>query len=293
MPEPDALPSDIAPRLRPSVTWPVLAWFALLLGVCYWPVLQRMAHDWMIDEDMGHGFFVPVVALYILWQRRSMLESTQWTPGWSGLAVAAFACVQLLAATLGVELFLARAAFLISLAGVILTLGGPPLFRRVLFPYVLLFFMIPLPSIIYNQITFPLQLLASRIAEISLTMFGIPVLRDGNILELPSQRLSVVEACSGIRSLLSLSFLSLVYGYFFEEKTWLRWVLFLLTVPIAIFANSCRVTLTGVVSETDPELAQGVFHTFEGWVIFAVAIVLLGASHKLINLVYGRIRGRG
>ena len=293
MSEPDALEAGIPLPARPSIPWPILGWFALLLGVGYWPVLVRMARDWMIDEDMGHGFFVPVVALCILWQSRDELVNTRWKPSWTGIPVVILGCMQLLAATLGVEEFLARTAFLVSLAGVILTLGGPPLFRRLLFPYALLFFMVPLPAIIYSQITFPLQLLASRIAEFSLTLLGIPVLRDGNILELPSQRLSVVEACSGIRSLMSLSFLALVYGYFFEEKAWLRGVLFLLTAPIAILANSFRVTITGVVSETDPELAKGVFHTLEGWVIFVIALVLLGVSHKLINLVHGRIRGRG
>jgi exosortase len=152
--------------------------------------------------------------------------------------------------------------------------------------------MIPLPAIIYNQVTFPLQLLASQIAEQVLTWVGIPVLRDGNILELPSQRLSVVEACSGIRSLLSLSFLSLVYGFFFDNKSWMRWVLLVLTVPIAISANAFRVTITGILSEVDPELAAGIFHSLEGWVIFMIALVLLFVSHRLVNLVYARAARR-
>ena len=117
--------------------------------------------------------------------------------------------------------------------------------RKLAFPLFLLFFMVPIPAVIYNRITFPLQILASRLADDALTVLSIPVLREGNILELPNQRLSVVEACSGIRSLLSLTFLSLVYGYFFERRVWLRVVLFLATVPIAIVANGSRVTLTG------------------------------------------------
>src|SRR5206468_4497010 len=113
------------------------------------------------------------------------------------------------------------------------------------FPLFLLFFMVPIPTAIYNQITFPLQILASRLADGALTVLGVPVLREGNILDLPSQRLSVVEACSGIRSLLSLTFLSLVYGYFFEKRTGVRIALFFATIPIAIVANGSRVTLTG------------------------------------------------
>jgi len=144
--------------------------------------------------------------------------------------------------------------------------------------------------VVYNQITFPLQLFASVVAERSLEILNIPVLREGNILELASQRLSVAEACSGIRSLLSLSFLSVVYAYFFDRKVWMRWVLLIATIPIAIVANSARVTLTGVLSEIDPALAEGFFHEAEGWVIFLVALGMMVIAHLLINWVYGRWR---
>jgi len=121
------------------------------------------------------------------------------------------------------------------------------------------------------------------VAEFSLGIIGIPVLRDGNILELASQKLSVVEACSGIRSLLSLSFLSLVYAYFFDKRVWMRWVLLAATIPIAILSNSGRVTITGILSEINPELARGFFHSLEGWIIFLIALVMLGGLHFLIN----------
>jgi exosortase len=127
------------------------------------------------------------------------------------------------------------------------------------------------------------------VAEFSLGLMGIPVLRDGNILELASQKLSVVEACSGIRSLLSLSFLSLVYAYFFDSRVWMRWVLFGATIPIAILANSGRVTITGVLSEINPELARGFFHSLEGWIIFLIALAMLGGLHLLINRFTGKL----
>src|SRR5262245_38800501 len=149
--------------------------------------------------------------------------------------------------------------------------------------------MVPLPAVIYSQSTLPLQILASQLAEVSLSLLGIPVLRDGNVLELASQKLSVVEACSGIRSLLSLSFLSLVYGYFFEKRVWMRVVLFVSTVPIAIAANAGRVTLTGVLSEINPELAHGFMHTASGWVIFMVALAILMAWHKTLNFIFMRV----
>jgi exosortase len=275
-----------------SLPWIHLVWFGGLLLFCYAPVLLRMGNDWIIDEDMGHGFFVPAVSAYLVWLRRDQLLSTNYKPFLPGLILVVIGGLQLMAATLGVELFLARSAFIVSLVGIIMTLGGGKLVRDLGFPLFLLIFMIPLPAIIYNQITFPLQLLASQIAEHTLSAAGIPVLRDGNILELPSQRLSVVEACSGIRSLLSLSFLSLVYGFFFDTKTWMRWVLLVLTVPIAISANAFRVTVTGILSEVNPELASGIFHSLEGWVIFMIALVLLVIAHRIVNFIYSRVAPR-
>ena len=148
----------------------------------------------------------------------------------------------------------------------------------------------PLGIEVYQTITFPLQLFASQVAATVLDLIGIPVLRDGNVLELPSQKLSVVEACSGIRSLLSLSFLSLVYGYFFERRLSLRAALLLLTIPIAIVANAGRVTLAGILSEYNPDLAHGFMHTAQGWVIFMVALVALVAAHKTIGRIFRTLR---
>lgn len=280
----------MAPRQR--FPWPTLLWFGLLLVVCYAPVLQRLVRQWVDDQDMSHGFFVPVVAAYIAWQKRDELLSEAPRPNWWGVLIVAFGALQLFVATLGAELFLARTAFLISLVGAVLVLGGARFLRILAFPLLLLCFMIPIPAIIYNQITFPLQLLASQVAEGSLSLTGIPVLREGNILELPSQSLSVVEACSGIRSLLSLSFLSLVYAYLFDRKLWMRPVLLAATVPIAIAANASRVTLTGLFSEYKPELADGFFHGASGWVIFMVALVILVLFHQLVNLVYRGVHAR-
>jgi exosortase len=146
--------------------------------------------------------------------------------------------------------------------------------------------MFPIPAIIYARVTLPLQLFASSVAETVLNFIGIPVLRDGNVLELASQRLSVVEACSGIRSLMSLGFLSLIYAYFFDKKVWMRGVLLAATIPIAIAANAARVTLTGVLSDFRPDLARGFFHLLEGWVLFLVALTLLIAFHQLVNRIY-------
>ena len=281
--EPVSSVEQAGPAALP-VPWIKIGWFMALLIVCYLPTLTRLVNQWMNDEDMGHGFFVPVVAGYIAWLNREKLVSMNWSGSNMGLVLIAWGAFQLMIGTLGAELFLQRTAFIESLVGVVLYLGGWQVLKELAFPLFLTVFMIPLPSIIYNQITFPLQLFASAVAEIALSLIGIPVLREGNVLELASQKLSVVEACSGIRSLLSLTFLSLVYGFFFDKKQWMRWVLLGATIPIAIVANASRVTITGIISEINTEFANGFFHILEGWVIFMVALGLLVGFHKLVNL---------
>lgn len=272
--------------------WMAVLWFGVLLIACYGPVLLRLVAQWSSDDDMGHGFFVPLVAGYIVWQRRDALARITPRPSWWGLAVVAFGALQLYFATLGAELFLARTAVIITLTGIVLTAAGRPALRLLAFPILLLLFMVPIPAIIYNQVTFRLQLLASRLAEISLSALGVPVLREGNILDLASQRLNVVEACSGIRSLLTLSFLSLVYAHFFDRKAWMRAALLVATVPIALLANAGRVTITGLLSEVNPELAEGIFHTASGWVIFMIGVGLLVLTHLAINRTYRLFHGR-
>jgi exosortase len=264
-----------------SLPWLPIAWFAGILLLTYAPVLGALIRQWNTDDDMGHGFFVPLVAGFIVWQKRGQLRALAPRPNWWGLAVVLYAAFQLYIATLGAELFLARTAFVISIIGIVLFLFGTAWLRELLFPLCLLFLMVPIPAVIYNRITFPLQMLASQAAATALSWLGIPVLREGNILEMANKRLSVVEACSGIRSLLSLSFLALVYGFFFEKKNWLRTLLFLATVPIAIVANASRVTLTGILTEYRPELADGFFHSASGWVIFMVALVILIVFHRV------------
>lgn len=288
-----AAPAHLVARLRKHpVPWISLLWFAFLLIAAYAPVLARLAEQWNSDEDMSHGFFVPVLSAYIAWKRKDAVLAQPVKPNYLGLVLVVWAALQLLIATLGAELFLARTAFVISVVGSVWFMAGTAVLRILAFPLFLLLFMVPLPAIIYNQITFPLQLLASRIAELVLSTLGIPVLREGNVLELASQKLNVVEACSGIRSLLSLSFLSLIYGYFAEDSKRTRALLFVSTVPIAILANSGRVTLTGILSEFKPELAQGFFHTAEGWVIFMTALISLIVFHRILRRVI-RLAGGG
>jgi exosortase len=244
---------------------------------------MALARQWNDDPDMGHGFFVPVIAAYIAWQKRNQIADKLPRANWWGLAIMAWAAFQLYIATLGAELFLARTSLVFSIIGAVLLLGGTEYLKIFGFPLFLLFFMVPIPAVIYNQLTFPLQLIASRTAEATIDLLQIPVIREGNVLFLPQQTLNVVEACSGIRSLLTLTFVSLIWGYFFEKRTWVRVVLFLSTIPIAIAANAGRVTFTGIISQFKPELAEGWFHEAQGWVIFMIAMAILAVFHQAIT----------
>lgn len=277
----------------PSWWWAPLVWYGALLIALFFPTLFIMVKEWSEDESMGHGFFVPLVAGYIIWKQKEEIAGIELKPHWSGWLLVVGGFLSLIAGTLGADFFMQRIGFLISMLGVLLATCGFPILKALAFPLFLLLFMIRIPLFIYSQITFPLQLFASSVAEVTLNAIGIPVFREGNILELPSQKLSVVEACSGIRSLLSLIFLSLAYGYFFERRTWVRVALFFATIPIAIGANAFRVSLTGVLSEYKKEWAEGAYHTMEGWVIFLVALVALVITHRLLEAAAERMERKG
>lgn len=273
-------------KSRQAFPWFTVAWIGALLAVCYGPILASLAKQWYDDPDMGHGFFVPLIAGFIAWQTRDRVARLEPRPNWWGLAIMVFALLQLYIATLGAELFTARTSFVFSLIGTVLFLGGTRYLKAFAFPLFLLFFMVPIPAIIYNQLTFRLQIIASAAAEHTISILQIPIIREGNVLELANQKLNVVEACSGIRSLLTLTFLTLVYGYFTEKRTWVRVLLFLATIPIAVIANAGRVTFTGLITTVNPELAEGFFHEAQGWVIFMIAFAILVILHQLIIRTY-------
>ena len=275
-----------------SFSWIPLFWFLALLCIPYHRILADMVREWFIMEEMGHGIFVPFVCGYIVWTERKELAELPPRTNWWGLLLVIWGFIQAILGTLGADFFIARTAFLVALVGVLLMVGGVPLVRKLAFPLFLLLFMVRLPLFIYSKITFPLQILASQLAATSLSVLGIPVLREGNVLELASQQLSVVEACSGIRSLISLSFMSLIYGFFFDRKTWLRWVLLAASVPIAILCNAMRITITGILGEYNKDLAEGIYHSFEGWGMFMIALVVLVLFHQIVNRIYLKFHAR-
>jgi exosortase len=255
-----------------------LGWviICLLVAAVYYQVLGKLVTDWWQIPDFSHGFLVPLFSAYLVWEKRSILLATKIAPARSGIAVIALGLVVLLLGVYGSELFLSRISLLILLAGIVLCFGGWELLKQLRFALLVLLLAIPLPAIIFNQITFPLQILASKLASGLLPLFGVPVLREGNVIELPLMKLEVAEACSGIRSLMSLFTLSVFYGYFMEKSAWRRTLLVLASIPIAIAANAVRILGTGLcVQYWDPDKALGFFHEFSGWVIFLVSLACL------------------
>ena len=266
--------------------WQILTLIAVL-GWLYAPVLKHLVGQWAHDPNYSHGFFVPAFSLFAIWSERDKLRKLRPEPAASGLLVLLFGLAVLTAGTLGAELFLSRVSLLLTIAGLVILIYGWNYIRAIFFPWIFLLFMIPIPAIILNQITFPLQLLASRTAAHTLPWMGVPVLREGNIIQLPAMALEVAEACSGIRSLMSLATLAIIYGYLMEPRISIRWVLALASVPIAVIANSLRIIGTGLlVQYWDPDKAQGFFHTFSGWLIFVVSLVMLFLLHRALQWMW-------
>ena len=269
-----------------SVSWGPVALLGVLLVFLYHRVAVKLVTDWYDLPDFGYGFLIPFFALFLLWDKRRTLRTTPIAPTWAGAFLVILALFELLLGVFGADLFLQRTSFIVLTAGIIWTLLGKPMLGQLKFVLFVLLLAIPLPTILYNQITFPLQILASTLSSDTLQLLQIPVLRDGNIIQLPAMPLEVAEACSGIRSLMSLFAVAVIYGYFLERATWRRWVLALSALPIAVAANVARIFGTGLcVQYWDPVKALGFFHEFSGWLMFLVSLCCLYLVHLAMSLI--------
>jgi exosortase len=256
-----------------------------LVAAVYFSVLAKLVNDWWQIPDYSHGFLVPIFAAYLVWAKRKVLLEAQIAPNPGGVLVVGVGLAVLVLGVYGAELFLSRVSLVILLAGMALCFGGVQLLKELRFALLVLLLAIPIPSLLFNEITLPLQFLASSFASALLPLFGVPVLREGNVIELASMKLEVAEACSGIRSLMSLFTFSVIYGYFFEKSSLRRVVLVLSSIPIAIAANAVRIVGTGLcVQYWDPDKAQGFFHEFSGWVMFLVSLCCLFVVHRTMSL---------
>jgi len=260
-----------------------------LLLVLYGHIGLRLVNDWYTLPDLSHGFLIPFFAAYLLWHQRTALLMIPLSPSWSGLGVIIAGLLLLLVGVFGADLFLSRFSFVILAIGITWMLCGLAFLKQIRFVFLVLFLGIPLPTLVMNQITFPLQILSSQLASLLLPIAGVPVFREGNVIQLASIQLEVAEACSGIRSLLSLFTLSVIYGYFLEKSTWKRAILALASIPIAVAANAIRIFGTGIcVQYWNPDKALGFFHEFSGWLVFLVSLTCLYGVQRLLAIFPGK-----
>lgn len=276
---------------RWQISWGPVLLLAALLVLLYHRVAVKLVIDWYELPDFSHGFFIPLFAAYVIWDKRETLRRIPAEPSWAGLSLVALGLFELLVGVFGADLFFQRTSFILLAIGLIWTLLGKRMLGELKFVLFVLVLAIPLPTIVFNQITFPLQLFASHIASEVLPLLGVPVLQEGNVINLPAMPLEVAEACSGIRSLMSLFTVAIFFGYFLERSSWRRVVLAFCSIPIAVAANVTRIVGTGLcVQYWDPQKALGFFHEFSGWLMFVVSLICLYGAHAAMVLV-GR-RGR-
>ncbi len=266
---------------------------AAAAAAIFGPILYYMVQHWNLVPDYSHGFLIGPLAAYFAWERRRVLARTPVEPSWWGLLPLALGALALAIGRLGVELMSMRVAFVLTLQGLVLLLLGRRVFRVLAFPLLFLFLMVPLPQSLVNVITFPLQLIATDLAVEGLYQLGIPALREGNIIHLANHPLMVAEACSGLRSVMALGTLGVVFAYFFRKTALERLLIVASTLPIAILVNAFRVGLTGIATHNfGPKVADGWIHMTEGLFTFLLAFGLLLIEAFLLSQIVGRRRRR-
>jgi len=264
--------------------WALTACAVLLAVLLYAPILYYMVLHWQAVDDYSHGFLIAPLAAFFAWERRREFQRTPVQPSWWGLLPLALGTLTLLIGRLGVELMNMRVSFILTLIGLVVLLLGLRVFRVLAFPLLFLFLMVPLPQSLVNVVAFPLQLIAAGLAVDALHVLGIPALLEGNIIHLPNAQLFVAEACSGLRSLMALLTLGVIFAYFFRRSTWERILIVFSAIPIAIVVNAFRVALTGVLTrKLGQEAAGGWIHTTEGFFTFGLAFLLLLGEAALLQ----------
>ena len=267
-------------------SWPQVGFLVICFAFLYAHTVQHLVLDWCTDENFSHGFLIPFLSGFMIWQRREDWIKKEIKPSIWGLSIIALAMAMHIAGNIGAELFVMRSSIVVCLMGIVLYFFGFSIFSAVSVPILYLFFMIPIPAIIWNKIAFPLQLLAARLAAGLVQLMGITLLREGNILHLSNMTLEVVDACSGLRSLTALLALSAAFAYLSRLRNIDKFILFLSAIPIAIAVNVIRLTTTAVCARyVSPEIAHGFLHDFSGVLVFMISIALLyGIKAALLRL---------
>lgn len=247
---------------------------AILL--CYAEILFEMAQQWVFDPNYSHGFLIPIISGYLIWRNKNAFNLSDIRPTVKGLFILVFGLLLLIIGKAGSEFFTMRVSFIVVLFGLLLFTMGTEITKKNLFPICFLVFMIPLPYVLYNDISLPLRLLTVSFSTKFLSLIGIPFVREGNIIHLTQTSLHVIDACSGLRSIISLLALAVLFAHLTQNATWRKLLLAFLAIPIAVISNFLRITATAVtVHLHGPKLAEGVLHNLSGVFSFAVAFILL------------------
>jgi len=258
----------------------------LLLVGMYYRIVPDMVSVWYHDENYSHGFLVPIIAGYFLWQRWPDLRERAVKPDGMGLVLIIGGVFQLLAAWLGTEYFTMRSSLIVLLAGLVLFLFGREVLKGVALSLGYLIFMVPIPYIIYDLAAFPLKLFVTRVSVAFLKIVGVVVMREGNIIMFPTTTLEVADACSGIRSLISLLAIAVAYAFVVRTSNTRRWLIICSAVPIAVATNAVRVIITGVLAQWwGAKAAEGFFHEFAGMAVFLLAMVMLVAFGEMLRRI--------
>ncbi|MEN8256354.1 MAG: exosortase/archaeosortase family protein [Thermodesulfobacteriota bacterium] len=261
-----------------------LALVLLALGGLYYPVLVQLAETWAVNDNFSHGYFIPLVSIYMIFSLREQLQKETIRPSNWGLLILLCGLALLILATVASLNFMQQASLLIVLWGIALYFFGRRWGALLFVPIAYLIFMIPIPAILWNKIAFPMQLYSSAMTEMIIRMFGVTIYREGNVLYLVETTLEVVDACSGLRSLTTMFALSAFLAWFAHYSSWRKWVVFLAAVPIAIFVNMVRLTATALLASRYGEtVAQGFLHDFSGMLVFILGLALLWAINMLMS----------
>ncbi|MEQ9058419.1 MAG: VPLPA-CTERM-specific exosortase XrtD [Gammaproteobacteria bacterium] len=245
-------------------------------SLLYWDALTEMVGYWSNRDEYSHGFLIPVITLYLVWQRFDRLRELRFDGSWGGVALAVFGLAGYVLGELSTLYSIIQYSFVLFVMGCVWAVVGTAAFRVVFIPLCLLFFMVPFPNFIYNNLSTKLQLISSAIGVGVIRLFGISVYLEGNVIDLGSYKLQVVEACNGLRYLFPLMTLGVIVAYFYHAALWKRLLVFASTVPITILMNSFRIGVIGVMVEHwGQSMAEGFLHDFEGWVIFMACFGIL------------------
>ena len=256
--------------------WMLSGVFLALLGFTFFDALSEMEHIWSIKEEYGHGYIIPAITLFLIWQKKDLIEKIEYSGSWLGVLITVLGLVLYFAGELSSIYTIIQYAFVIVIFGFALSVLGIKVFKIIFVPLAMLLFMIPLPAFLLNSLSSRLQLVSSEIGVAFIRLFDISVYLEGNVIDLGVYKLQVVEACSGLNYLFPLMTLAFISAYFFTGAFWKKAIIFISSIPITIFMNSIRIGAIGVTVEYwGPEMAEGVLHDFEGWAVFMSCIGIL------------------